>query len=257
MATIFCFSSTGNSLYVAKKIAEKTGGKITPMNTDPGMIKDDVIGFVYPVYFWRLPRMAQRFIENLRIENKDVYIFAVNTYGGAAPGVNNQINKLLITKGQNLNYDAKVKLVDNYIPMYHPKDSPSLQQKAEEKIAKIAEDISRKENSKIFKDTFLNNISFKGMPGEDCDKHFRISDSCNGCAVCQKVCPAGNITIEGGKPAFHHHCEHCFACLQNCPLLALEWKEKTKGKKRFRKDGVSLDEIISLNQNRVSPGPDR
>jgi ferredoxin len=248
MTTIFCFTSTGNSLYVAKKIAEKTGGNVLPMNTDPGVIDDDVIGFVYPVYYWKLPRITDRFIRELRIENKDAYVFAVGTYGGAAPGVNNIIRKLMREKGLDLSYGSYVKLVDNYIPMYHPKDSENLQRKAEERIAEIAEAVSRREKNRITKDTFLNSISFSAMAGEDSDKFFSVADTCNGCGICEKICPVKNITMEEDRPVFHHKCEHCFGCLQNCPSLALEWKEKTKGKKRFRKDGVTLEELISFNQ---------
>ena len=246
--TIFCFTSTGNSLYVAKKIAEKAGGKVLPMNADPGIITDDVIGFVYPVYYWKLPRITDRFIKGLRIENKEAYIFAVGTYGGAAPGVNSFIRKHMKQKGLDLNYGSYVKLVDNYIPMYHPKDSAALQSKAEARIIEIAEAVSRRENNRIGKDTFLNSLSFKAMAGEDSDKYFNIADSCNGCGICEKICPVKNITMEEEKPVFRHRCEHCMGCLQNCPALAINWKEKTRNKKRFRKDGITLDELIAFNQ---------
>jgi ferredoxin len=248
MTTIFCFTSTGNSLYVAKRIAEKSGGEIAPMNADPGIINDDVVGFVYPVYFWGLPRMMDRFIKELRIENKDAYIFAVATYGGAAPGVNNLVRKLLRKKGLDLNYGNYVKLVDNYIPMYKPKDSEGLQEKAEKRISGIAEAVFRREKNRIAPDTFINPLSFSAMPGEDSDRHFKVSDACSGCAVCEKICPAQNITIEDGKPVFHHRCEHCMGCLQNCPAVAIDWKEKTKSRARFRKNGVSLNELIAFNQ---------
>ena len=246
--TIFCFTSTGNSLYVAKKIADKTGGKVLPMNTDSAICNDDIIGFVYPVYFWEPPRIVDRFIRDLQITNKDIYLFAVGTYGGAAPGVNGRINKLLKDKGLKLNYGSYVKLVDNYIPMYKPKDSEKLQQNAEEKIKAIAQAVAAKENNRINPGTFLNKISFKGMPGEDSDKYFNVTDKCNGCGICQKICPVKNIIMEDEKPAFLHKCEHCLGCLQNCPALALNWKEKTKDKERFRKDGITLNELISFNQ---------
>ena len=246
--TIFCFTSTGNSLYVAKKIAEKAGGIVLPMNADPGTIDDDVIGFVYPVYYWKPPRITDRFIRELRIGNKNAYIFAVGTYGGAAPGVNNLIKKLMKEKGLDLNYGSYVKLVDNYIPMYHPKDSEALQSKAEKRIAEITEAVSRRESNRIGKDTFFNSLSFLAMAGEDSDKYFNISEACNGCGICEKICPVKNIYMEEEKPVFRHRCEHCMSCLQNCPTLAINWKEKTKNKKRFRKDGITLDELIQFNQ---------
>jgi len=249
--TIFCFTSTGNSLYVAKKIAEKTGGNISPMNIESTACNDDVIGFVYPVYFWEPPRIVNRFISNLQITNKDAYLFAVGTYGGAAPGVNGRIDKLLKKKGLKLNYGSYVKLVDNYIPMYKPKDSEKLQLRAKERIKAIAEAVALKENNRIAPDTILNALSFKGMPGEDSDKYFTVADTCNGCGTCQKICPVRNIAMKGERPVFLHKCEHCLGCLQNCPALALNWKEKTKGKERFRKGGITLNELISFNQGQL------
>ena len=252
MSTIFCFTSTGNSLYVARKIAEKTGGQVLPMNTGPAVCDDELIGFVYPVYFWKPPRIVDRFISELEITNKDVYLFAVGTYGGAAPGVNGLIDKKLKEKGQRLNYGGYVKLVDNYIPMYNPKDSEKLQREAEEKIKAIADAVCSKENNRIAPATFLNAIFYKGMPGEDSDKYFSVAGNCNGCGICQKICPVKNIAMEDDRPAFLHKCEHCLGCIQNCPALAIDWKGKAKGRERFRKDGVTLDDLVSFNHSETS-----
>ena len=55
---IYNFTGTGNSLWVAKKIAEATGASLVSI---PSIIeekreyKDDVIGFVYPQYAIGLP----------------------------------------------------------------------------------------------------------------------------------------------------------------------------------------------------------
>ena len=53
------------------------------------------------------------------------------------------------------------------------------------------------------------------------DKSMRISDKCNGCGICAKVCPASNIVIEDGKPQWQHRCENCVACLNWCPNGAI------------------------------------
>lgn|GEM_PF-5474137 len=53
MSTIFCFSSTGNSLYVAKSIAEKINADVLSMSKPVTSCSDDVIGFVFPIYFCR------------------------------------------------------------------------------------------------------------------------------------------------------------------------------------------------------------
>ena len=65
--------------------------------------------------------------------------------------------------------------------------------------------------------------------------------------TCQKVCPANNIEIKSGKLYFRHKCEHCLACVHNCPVQAINWKHKTDGKERYRNAGVRLNELILLN----------
>ena len=250
MATIYCFTSTGNSLYAAKKIAAKIDGKVMSMKGGSAVTcTDDVIGFVFPIYFWGLPRLVERFISQIHIENKAAYVFAVATFGGVGPGVPGIVKKLLEPKGVPLNYGARLKMADNYIPMYKPKDSEELRKKIDENLAEIADAVSRKENSRIQACTFLNKLVYKSYPDERSDQFFTVSPDCTGCATCQKVCPANNISMDAGKPGFLHNCENCFACLQCCPVSAIEWKDKTKGKQRFRNAGITLDELISLNEN--------
>lgn len=46
---------------------------------------------------------------------------------------------------------------------------------------------------------------------------------CVGCGVCRKVCPAGAITMEGGKPRIDRKkCIRCFCCQEFCPESAME-----------------------------------
>lgn len=247
MATIYCFTSTGNSLYTANMIADKIGGKVVPMRGDSAICEDDVIGFVFPVYFWGMPRMVECFITEMQITNKDAYVFAVATCGGSVFGVLGRIKKLLQSKGVNLWYGARLISVSNYLPEYTPKDSDALRQKIDENILKIAGAINNRESNRIQAFTILNKIAYSTFPNESSDQYFTVASTCTGCMTCQKVCPAKNITMEASKPEFLHKCEHCLACLHNCPAHAIDWKDKTQGKERYRNARVSLDELIAFN----------
>ena len=247
MATSYCFTSTGNSLYAAKSIADKIGGKVLPMRGEPAVCDDDVIGFVFPCFFWELPRMVRCFISNLQITNKDAYIFAVITCGGPVPGVLGPLKKVLKRKGVRLRYGERILSVTNYLPEYTPKDSEELRQKIAAQIDRIADAINRMEENRVKALPLLNSLIAKFCPGEDSDKHFTISSTCTGCTTCQKVCSAGNIEMKIGKPDFQHKCEHCLACLHNCPVQAINWKDKTQGKERYRNVHISLDDLITFN----------
>lgn len=247
MATIYCFTSTGNSLYTANKIANKVGGKLQSMRGEPVTCEDDVIGFIFPCYFWGLPRMVERFVSKMRITNKDAYIFAVLTCGGPVFGVMGLLKRLLRPKNIRLRYSERIISVTNYLPEYVAKDSQALRQNIDAHIHRTADAIINREVRRIPSITLLNRLIYKACPDENCDRYFSVTSLCNGCATCQKVCPADNILMEAGKPDFQHKCEHCLACLHNCPTHAIDWKNKTQGKHRYRNSKVSLDDLIAFN----------
>ena len=250
MATIFCFSSTGNSLYAANKIAGTIGGEVLPMNDGNSSCESDVVGLVFPVYFWGLPRMVERFLKELELTNKNAYVFAVITCGGSCFGVLGAVKNLLRSKSIQLNYGKMLISPSNYLPEFVAKDSEESRQKIDENISIISNAVKNRESNRIPATTILNKIIYTTFPNENSDRYFTVSSSCTGCGTCAKVCPAKNISIEDSRPVFHHKCEHCLGCLHNCPAQAIDWKNRTKNKPRFRNAGVTLDELISFESHK-------
>ena len=76
------------------------------------------------------------------------------------------------------------------------------------------------------------------------DSGYHVNDDCISCGICRKVCPAGNITIEDGKPVFHHQCKSCMACIQHCPKRAINYQEKTQKRRRYTHPDVDAQTII-------------
>ena len=70
---VFYFSGSGNSLYVAQKIAGILGDQVCSMaEAEPDHQiggKDEKIGFVFPSYYGNLPRIVQSFISKLDIRS--------------------------------------------------------------------------------------------------------------------------------------------------------------------------------------------
>ena len=84
---VFYFSGTGNSLKVAKTLAEKLGNcKIVSMARLEKNALDkeyDSIGFVYPTYCWGLPKIVRKFIENMNFLNINTtyfYLYYIQGY---------------------------------------------------------------------------------------------------------------------------------------------------------------------------------
>jgi len=206
---------------------------------------DEKIGFVFPAYFLGVPKIVERFVQNIEITNPDVYVFAVVTHGGWIHGVSGIFKRQLSKKGVVLNYSAKIKTVENYIPIYKVNNSDEIHVKVRNNIEAIANEINGGKTNKAEMVTPVNPFMRHFFPGKnaDCDKYFVVSDACADCGICAKVCPMNNITYSEQKPVFHHNCEHCLACIHLCPEEAIEWKKKTIGKERYRNPNVKLSEL--------------
>lgn len=249
MATVYCFSSTGNSLYAAKRIAGEIGGRVRPMTAMAELCRDDVIGFVFPVYFWGLPRTVAHFVSEMRIENKNPYVFAVITCGGPMLGVLGLLKKLLNAKDVTLQFGTRLITGPNYLPEFKIHDSERKRRKIAAKLEHIVRKIKNQETNRISSFTALNEFVYRLYPGKDSDRYFTLSSRCVGCGTCQRICPLGNIEMVDNKPIFKHNCEHCIGCLHACPASAIDWKENTKGKKRYRNHAIRLEELIQLNKS--------
>ena len=63
---------------------------------------------------------------------------------------------------------------------------------------------------------------------------FRVTDACVSCGKCAAACPLGNITMVAGKPRWGGDCTHCMACICGCPVEAIEYGRKSRGKPRYQ-----------------------
>jgi len=76
------------------------------------------------------------------------------------------------------------------------------------------------------------------------DNSFNVNDNCIGCGICQKVCPANNITMHNNKPKWNNNCENCLACYQWCKYNAI-CGEIVKYNERYTNPNVTLQEMIN------------
>ena len=249
MACVYCYSGTGNSLFAAAKIAEGINARVLSMVNAETICDENVIGFVFPTYFLGLPKTVERFVEELVITKKDPYIFAVTTYGDAVHGIIGILDRLLRKKGLTVSYGYSLKSVENYIPGYKINDTLALQNKYNEKLKEISQDITQQVQNKYSRPTILNTLIGLFFPAKngDCDKLFTVSDSCTGCGLCRDICPAANIRIENGKPLFLHHCEHCISCVHICASKALDWKNGAAKHGRYRHPNVPAKDLIAIS----------
>lgn len=248
---IYFFTGTGNSLNAAKNIAEALPDcelvaicKDTPLEVPAGCER---IGFVFPDYAGGLPKMVEDFIHNMKLPNQgDTYVFAVATYGGNAGGVIAQAGEQLKRRNWQLHYGATILSYPNAVTLYPMvKLVGFFTRRARRSTKRVAEKIVSKQRTTIpvLKESAQKRHENFMARIHDSDSGYQVNDDCISCGICAGVCPAKNITINDGKPIFHHQCECCMACIQHCPKRAINYKNKTQKRRRYTHPDVGHQTI--------------
>lgn len=256
--TIYCFTATGNSLKVARDIADDLADaelvSIPQLSDETIRPATERVGMVFPTYFGGLPLIVRRFIERLETPG---YVFAVTTCGGFPGASLKQVEKLLRARGISLAAGFAVNMPGNYTRLYGA-NSPKRQRKyfaaeapAVERIAGI---VRGRWRAKIEASFCLARWAFGILyhcyfapRAHRQDGLFYADDKCNSCGVCTRVCPVGDIELEDGRPRWLGRCEQCYACLQWCPEEAIQANKRTPGRRRYRHPDIALDDIIAAN----------
>jgi ferredoxin len=254
--TIFYFTSTGNSLAVAKKI----GGTLisVPQVADGPThdFRDDVIGVVFPIYGFGMPKMVKKFCGAARF--KADYMFAIGTYGGVAGAAMMCAQKFAVKHGYSFDYAESLLMVDNYLPGFDIRDQIAKipQKKTDENLARIIDDIRRRRTNKATAPLAFRAANAAVQAGKGLflagARNYTVGGNCVKCGTCAKVCPAGNIKV-GENVEFSDKCEWCLGCVHLCPQNAIHVKNEHSGI-RWRHPDVTLAEIIEAN-DRTATGP--
>lgn len=241
---IYYFTGNGNSRWVAEQIAAATNDDIENISdylkagtlpTDTSQY--DVVGIVFPIHSWYAPRAVVQFIDQLHF-SKDVYRYFVCTCGDDA-------GKVALRLRSHFKYDAawSVRMPNTYIPMFDLDSDTIARLKvkdAKEDVGYIARDINerKKKVKNIFEGafpltkTYLINPLFHRFVVSS--KGFTVNAACTACGTCREVCPVGNIKLTDGKPVWSERCIHCMACVHACPQRAIDYREATKKRGRYR-----------------------
>ena len=248
---ILWYSGCGNSRFVADTLAHELGDdnmvfipEAARQGTTLEFGPDDVLGIVFPVYSWSVPKLVSEFLRTDRVKGKPAYIFAACTCGDETGLTEKHLRKDL--KKQNLTLDAffSFQMPETYVNLPGFKlDTP---ENAELKINGTKENLNEavrlisqrakgnfdklKGGSSFLKSNILKPL-FYGLLITD--RKFRVSDSCIGCGICAKNCPLQNITIENDRPHWNGHCTNCMSCYHRCPKNAINFGKATIGKGQY------------------------
>lgn len=252
---IFYFSSTGNSLYVAKRLQEKI--QDCELISIPKSYNEGIFEYncekaiiIFPLHSFGLPIIVENFVSKLGLNN-DAYIFAVQVTGGGS-GTNSfiELNELLACNNMMLSNSIEIKYISNYIRMGRNATIERAQAALDDnewKIDKLIQLIKENQVDDIGKN---KNPIYKAMHNgwknkfKEKDKRFNVNDDCVGCKICEKICPVRNIEMNDNKPVWKGHCTDCMACINICPRNAINLGKSTLKKNRYKNPYIKIDELI-------------
>lgn len=259
---IFYFSGTGNSLYVAKNIGEHNKEKLvsiaSAMNNKDASYEykledNEIIGFVYPIYAWKPPKMVLEFIKKIKFINyNNNYTFSVATCGENVGNAIKVIKAYLNKKHIYLKSGFSVQMPNNYI-IFGDVNTKQVEQekllKAElvlNRINQVIKDRSEDifEVEKGFMPGVLTSIispifNKKGLN----TKKFHASHNCTGCGICESTCNCKNIKVKK-KPIWGNNCIQCLACINLCPTKAIQYGKGTEKKGRYKNPNIKVKDMI-------------
>jgi flavodoxin/ferredoxin len=257
---IFYFSVTGNSLYVARTIAERLGESeiVSIPKVINGQIVADSenIGIIFPVYAWGLPRIVAEFAGKIKLD-KSRYVFAIATCGAMPGGTLGQLRKILRKNGSDLN--AGFLLREDFRPggedempiiKFLRKITGIKPVQLKGRLSEIIDIIKNKKNHKPEMSSWaariLGNLfySIAAKRVKTFDLNYCLDEKCDLCGICTRVCPRENIRIENGRISWNQNCEMCYGCYHWCPREAIHLINDTGIKAGYHNSEIALADVI-------------
>ena len=243
---ILYFTGTGNSWYIAERIAVALDDELLSINdrikagdTSP-VTSDERLIIVTPTYAWRIPRIVRDHLAETGFPCGAQAWFVMTC--GSEIGNADKYNRALCREKQ-ITYmgTAQVVMPENYIAMFNAPQA----EEARQIVAKAEPDIDRVISAIAANQAFTpprNNLYERFMSGPVNPifysffvkaNAFTAGNTCTSCGQCARLCPMNNITIQNGKPVWGSDCTHCMACICRCPAKAIEYGKKSQGKPRY------------------------
>lgn len=243
---VLYFSGTGNSQFVAVRIAEMTADdEVVSINQsiksgrNVAIHSERPLVFVAPTYSWRIPKAVEQWIMETVFEgSRDAYF--VLTCGGSCGNAAAYAKKLCRKKNLRFCGLAPVVMPENYLAMFPTPDEAECREIVERAKPEIADLAKKIQAGKCFDESAVtvggrlqsgpvNPLFYRFFVH---DRGFTVSDDCISCGKCAMRCPLNNIDMAAGKPVWKGNCTHCMACIGGCPVKAIEYKDKSKGQHR-------------------------
>ena len=256
MTKIYYFSGTGNTLWSAKKIAEIIGdcelyNMGAEIHKSKLLLEADAVILLFPSYAYGLPIIVRHFLNKAVF--KTPYVASFVTYGTSPGGTLAEACWILGRKKIKNKYYGRIPAVENYIAIFgYPKEKTmqrrlAMQRDSTADAARLI--IERKVNHiftlRIFS-FFVSGLFTMGI--KIFYRYYKVADNCDGCGICEKVCPVSAISLKNGRPVFSGACEHCQGCFNWCPKRSINFARLTPKKPRYHHPEIAFKDIRSKSE---------
>jgi ferredoxin len=228
---IFCFSGTGNTLLVARAMADEflrigIPAKVSLMErADPRLIEPGVaVGIAFPVAIFTTYPVVWDFVRSLP-EGGLAEAFMVDTMGGLSAGIMAPMRRILEGKGYRAVGSREVRMPFNLIS-HEAGSKAKLIEKGLAKARAFSRDLAAGRASwgsfGLLSDlakVILSNRLIWWLARQY--PKMRVSEGdCGQCGLCARICPSGNITMDV-FPQHGSNCQACMRCYSYCPREAI------------------------------------
>ena len=249
---ILYFSATGNSLAVARQLAERLNERLMLLT---GAVQKDLtaekrIGLVFPTYDFNLPPAMPEMISQLQI-SPQAYVFAVVTCGSAAGNCIWVLRRLLRKNGIELAYSHKVSMPDNSALAFgrNPNKQLGKFQRVPARTEQIIRELQAESHTLHY--SWFGLLSWLlGRPAVTrgmihCMGPKVNPAKCTGCGICSRVCPMKNIRLTDKKAITGDHCTVCLACVHACAQQAFTTNGlQTHKERQYRHPQIQLKDLL-------------
>jgi ferredoxin len=205
---------------------------------------EEIIGFCYPVYGSRVPRIMREFVRKHMesLKGKKTIIFCTQMYfsGDGARAFTD-----IFPRGHvNVIYAEHILMPNNVnnlfiLPLPSGKIIKKYVIKAERKMQTVCDNIKKG----IVKKRGFNPVSralglIQGVFYPTFEKRglskVWIDKDCNKCLLCVSICPMNNFAYENGDVITKNNCTLCYRCINKCPQKAVAVYMRNKVKNQYK-----------------------
>ena len=241
---IFYYSATGNSHWIATRIAEALYDQaVNILGEDPKeyrFTEEDRVGFVWPVFSCVAPETMVRFA--CAIRPNGAYTFSICNYSNFSDHASAFFSRDALhmdstwglimpdnTSGFGSQYDTEETTLAR-LATAEQRLEPIIQQIKERTVGVFEEENQGPGNGNFS----LTLPPFYYQYRSFTAPFYVEEDKCVGCGLCAKRCPVQAIEMRDKKPVWvKERCEKCSACINCCPKEAIEFGEWSKGVYRY------------------------